>query len=267
MAAFLGLGTMASVGGINGVRPEADGTRGSDPDPDPDPDPAPVDCLVTEPEGLVWRLAFAEDFIGSDLDVGDWRVYDSPGKAGYGLRLPSAVALRDGRLVITAEMRNGELVSGGMAHRRDQTYGRWEFRVRTDPDRSEATSGVVLTWPRSENWPIDGENDVYETLRDPDRKPFMTFIHHGADNSQVSLTHDADATEWQIMAMEWSADRLAIYRNGSHVGGFDDPEVIPDVPHHLTIQLDAWADEMGEPVEMEVDWVRVHALDPTATEC
>ena len=267
MAAIVGVGTIASVGGF-GLDERAD--RRIDHRPagvETDPDPEPVECLVTKPDGLVWRLAFADDFAGTELDLRNWRTYDSPGNAGHGLRRPSAIALRDGHLVITAAMDGGELISGGMAHRFDQTYGRWEFRVRTDPDPSEATSGVVLTWPQSENWPIDGENDMYETLREPDRAPFMSFVHYGPDNAQVSLTHDADGTAWQVMAMEWTADRLAILRNGEVVGEFDDPEVIPDVPHHLTIQLDAWAEEMGEPVELEVDWVRVHALDPAATDC
>jgi len=311
MAALVGLGTVASIGGIDGSEPGADAADssgfelasdvdqqeptseagssrdGTDSDAttateqqerpsttampteaaDADDDPPPLDCLTTEPEGLVWRLAFAEDFAGPTVEADDWDLYDSPGNAGFGLRRPSAIAVRDGILVITAQMIDDTLVTGGMAHRDNQVYGRWEFRVRTDPDPSEATSGVVLTWPESENWPIDGENDMYETGRDPDRSPFQTFVHYGTDNSQEFLTHDADGTRWHTIAMEWTADRIAMYRDGDFVGEITDPIVIPDVSHHMTIQLDAWADTMGEPVRMEVDWVRIHRLDPTATAC
>lgn len=295
MAALVVLGTVVSVGGIDDGTPSVDvaTTSGFDlatpasPDADaaesrvgagePNPvdeqnasgdaDPVPLSCVVTQPEGLVWRLAFVDDFAGPGVDTDNWYLYDSPGNAGFGLRRPSAIATRDGMLVITASMVDGALVSGGMAHRTDQIYGRWEFRVRTDPDPSEATSGVVLTWPGSDNWPIDGENDMYETERDPDRTPFRTFIHYGADNSQEFLTHEADGTEWHDMVMEWTADRIALYRDGQYVGEINDPAVIPDVPHHMTIQLDAWTDSMGDPVEMEVDWVRVYSYDPAATSC
>ena len=222
---------------------------------------------MTEPEGLVWRLAYADDFDTASLTSEAWRIYDSAGNAGFGLRRPRAIETANGHLVITAAMVDDDLVSGGMAHRADQVYGRWEFRVRTDPDPSGATSGVVLTWPRSENWPIDGENDMYETGRDPDRTPFMTYIHYGADNLQETISHEADGTAWHTMAMEWTEDRIALYRDGRQVGEINDPDVIPDVAHHLTIQLDAWADRMGDPVQMEVDWVRVHRFDPVATSC
>ena len=247
--------------------PAPDGELLHGPDRASDDDPAPVPCLVSGRDGTVWRLAFADDFDGAEVDPNQWRLYDSPGNAGHGLRRPAAITTSDGLLVITAAMVDDVLVSGGMAHRLDQIYGRWEFRVRTDPDPSGATSGVILTWPQSENWPIDGENDMYETGPDPDRTPFMTYIHYGADNAQETLTHDADGTEWNTVAMEWTEDRIALYRNGTFVGEIVDPDVIPDVPHHMTVQLDAWADTMGDPVRLEVDWVRVHRHDPTSSAC
>ncbi len=220
----------------------------------------PRDCVAGD-GGAVFRLASLDDFDGAAVDTDAWYLYDSEGNAGYGLRRPSAITVGNGSLVITARMEGDALVSGGMAHNLAQTYGRWEFRVRTDPDPSAATSGVVLTWPASGNWPIDGENDIYETETSPTRFPFSTFIHFGADNDQEHLVHAADATQWHEMAMEWTPDAIVIFRDGQRAGRITNPEAIPHVPHHLTVQLDAWADRMGDPVSMEVDWVRVYRYD------
>lgn len=220
----------------------------------------PRDCVDGD-GGAVFRLASLDDFDGAAVDTAAWYLYDSEGNAGYGLRRPSAITTRNGSLVITARMEGDALVSGGMAHNLAQTYGRWEFRVRTDPDPSAATSGVVLTWPASGNWPIDGENDIYETETSPTRFPFSTFIHFGADNDQEHLVHAADATQWHEMAMEWTPDAIVIFRDGQRAGRITNPDAIPHVPHHLTVQLDAWADRMGDPVSMEVDWVRVYRYD------
>ncbi|MEM7337695.1 MAG: glycoside hydrolase family 16 protein [Actinomycetota bacterium] len=226
-----------------------------------EPEPVGPVCAPNSDGTVPWLLVDEDTFDGDELDLDKWIVYNSPGNAGFGLRRPSAIAVDNGLLVITAQMLNGYLVSGGMAHKVDQTYGRWEFRVRTDADPSEATSGVVLTWPQSENWPIDGENDMYETGTVPNRSPFRTYIHYGADNSQEYMTHDANGTLWHEMAMEWTAERISMFRDGIFVGEVTRDEVIPDVPHHMTIQLDAWADEMGDPVTMEVDWMRVYRAD------
>ena len=145
-------------------------------------------------------------------------------------------------------MKNGVLVSGGMAHRTDYLYGRFEFRVRTEEDPSGATSGVVLTWPKSERWPQDGENDIYETGTKPtDRSWFHTYIHYGKlhIDKPRHFKHEADATAWHVMAMEWEPKELRIYRDGDQVWTLADEKVIPHVAHHLCLQLDAFRNNMG----------------------
>lgn len=205
-----------------------------------------------------WKLVFQDDFDGAAVDESAWGLYDSPGHAGNGLRRPEAISVKNGWLTITAQMSQGELVSGGMAMKQNFKYGRFEFRVRTDVDPSATMSGVVLTWPESGNWPSDGENDMYETGHDSTRKPFSTFIHYGADNQQYYTKHDADGAEWHVMAMEWEADEIRIYRDGPQVWNLTDAVAIPDVPHHMTIQLDAFGKSLPAPVQMHVDWVRIY---------
>ena len=208
-----------------------------------------------------WNLVFEENFDGDKVNLNEWSIYDSRGHDGNGLRTPRAFSVEDGNLVITAQMVNGVIESGGMAHKRNYLYGKFEFRVKCDADPSGATSGVVLTWPQSEKWPIDGENDIFETLTNKTRRPLHTFIHYGANNSQYHKSYDVDATQWQVMAMEWFPDVMYIYLNGELVWTLTDTEAIPHVPHHICPQLDAFAQVMGDPVRMYVDWIKIYQVE------
>jgi beta-glucanase (GH16 family) len=206
---------------------------------------------------LVWE----DDFDGTQVDPTAWTLYDGRGNGGNGLRRPSALRLDgNGRLVVTARMVDGVIVSGGMATRRHYTYGRFKFRVRTEPDPTGTTSGVVLTWPRSDNWPADGENDVYETGHAVDsRSPFHSFVHYGATNEQYWFTHRADGARWHTMVMDWRRRAIKIYRDGKLVWTLTDAAAIPDVAHRLAIQLDPMVKRtLARPVRMYVDYVRIY---------
>jgi len=231
---------------------------GSQPAPGPTA-PTPEQPLPPVPAG--WRLVFEDTFSGTSLNTGSWSPYDSPGHSGNGLRRPSALTLDGaGNLVVTAAMSDGVIVSGGMAHRGNYRYGRFEFRVRTEVDPTGTTSGVILTWPQSEHWPEDGENDIYETLNlKGTRSPFMSFVHYGASNEQYWWRHDADGAQWHTMAMEWTETAITIYRDGALVWTVTDKVAIPDVPHHLAIQLDPITNTpLAASVRMYVDYVRIY---------
>jgi beta-glucanase (GH16 family) len=208
-----------------------------------------------------WNLIFQDDFTDSTLNQSAWSPYTSLGQEGNGLRRPEAFSLSNGNLVVTAAMIGGNLVSGGMAQNINQTFGKFEFRVRVEKDSSNAMSAVVLTWPQSERWPMDGENDIYETGTDGDRHDFFTNIHYGTSaNTQSTFVHDADASSWHIMAMEWTSDYIKIYRDSTLVWTLTDKDAIPRVNHHLCIQLDAFKPSINKPVHMFVDWVKIYSL-------
>ncbi len=205
-----------------------------------------------------WLLTFSDDFEGEQVDDERWIVYNSPGHDGNGLRRPEAITIEEGILVITGQKVDGEIVSGGMASRHQQMYGRFEARVRTEADPSETMSGVLITWPAGNYYPDGGENDFYETLSNASRDPFYSFIHY-PDTSHEEIVHDASAEDWHEMVMEWTPEAITVYRDGELAGTVTEPEAIPDYPHVLTAQLDAKRDEMGDNVvRMYVDWVRVY---------
>jgi hypothetical protein len=210
------------------------------------------------------QLVFDDEFngpAGSGPDPAIWNIYDSPGNSGIGLRRPSAFAMDgEGNLVVTANMQGGQIVSGGMAHRTEYTYGRFEFRVRTEADPTGTISGVILTWPDQQWSPEFTENDIYETgaFRNNDYR-FDSFIHFGTQNWQKWFTHDADPTKWHTMVMDWTPDRLDILRDGALVWSLTDKPAIPDILHHICIQLDPRSHTtLTKPVRMFVDYVRIY---------
>jgi beta-glucanase (GH16 family) len=208
-----------------------------------------------------WNLIFQDDFNDLILNRSAWSPYTSPGQEGNGLRRPEAFSLKDGNLVVTAATINSILVSGGMAQNINQTFGKFEFRVRVEKDSSDAMSAVVLTWPQSERWPMDGENDIYETGTEGDRHAFYTNIHYGTSAStQYSFVHEADASIWHIISMEWTSEYIKIYRDSSLVWTLTDRNAIPRVNHHLCIQLDAFKPSISKPIHMFVDWVKIYSM-------
>ncbi len=154
---------------------------------------------LAPPPAHAWRLVFGDGFQGSRLDARHWSVYRGRGFLGNGVRRPAQVAVRDSKLVLTAQMRGNVLHTAGLVHRRNFRYGRFEARVRVDPDPSGATSGIVMTFPQSGNMSRDGENDIWETGAYRSRNPFFSFIHF--PGGQTSRTHHADASQWHTMRM------------------------------------------------------------------
>jgi hypothetical protein len=246
--------TDATSTGVDAGTGDANAADGSGDDSAPTSDPGPY-----TPPGyhLVWEDLFDT---GTTPDPSLWGMYDSPGNGGNGLRRPSAFSVHDGMVDVVAQMQNAQLVSGGMAALKSQTFGYFEFRVRSDADPSQATDAVVLTWPDDGVWPQHGENDVYETGTGASRDPFNTFVHYSSTSStQYVIAEPADGKQWHVMGMEWAADHISIYRDGTLAGSVTDVKAIPTVNHHVCIQLDAYQQTMGAPTHMFVDWVAVFA--------
>lgn len=251
-----------------GCNPSDDAKEVTPPTPPPidtpDDEPGSDDEPVITPDNpdieIKWTLDFEENFDGTEVNAENWDMYDSPGHNNNGYRKPEAFTVEDGCLVITAkENDEGEIVSGGMAHKKNYLpIVRWEFRARCEDDPSETMSGVVLTWPQSNRWPDEGELDIFETGTQSPRKPLHSFLHYGPNNDQVHMAHDVDGEEWQEMALEWYEDALVIYLNGERVWTVTDKAVIPIWNHHICLQLDAFGTSLPAPVKMYVDYVRIY---------
>ena len=219
-------------------------------------------AAVPQDPGPQWKRVTTEDF--DSLRQNAWGTYDSVGAFGNGLRRSSAITVENGLLNITARGN----VSGGMAHALDQTYGRWEFRARTDKGRGFGSA--ILLWPESERFPEDGEIDIMEVPSETrDRAHFIVHFAgpNGSDKVYGSYAED-DFSQWHTFAVDWLPDRLVFYVDGVERFRVTDKNIIPDKPMHLAIQFDQgpkkdWiqAPDATTPASfsMQVDWVRVYA--------
>jgi hypothetical protein len=63
------------------------------------------------------------------------------------------------------------------------------------------------------------------------------------------------------MAMEWEPNAIRIYRDGALVWTVSDASAIPDVAHHLCIQLDAFKTWVSGAPRMQVDDVRIYSRE------
>ncbi len=152
---------------------------------------------------------------------------------------------------------DGSYMTGGLAHRKEYKYGKFEFRINAGKDPLNATSAIALTWPDSENWPQDGENDIYETLFK--RNSFETFIHYAVDgqDQKHQKTHLIDPTQWHIVAMEWMPEYIKIYCDNNLEWTLKDTKAIPDVFHHICFQIEVdETKEITDTIAMQVDWVK-----------
>ena len=218
--------------------------------------------MPTDP-GPQWRQVLKEDFDTLDTDV--WGTYDSVGAFGNGLRRSSAVSVSGGLLNITATDGN---VSGGMAQQAGQTYGRWEFRARTDKGRGFGSA--ILLWPDSERFPQDGEIDIMEVPSETrDRAHFIVhFAGPGGTDKVYGSYAEDDFSQWHTFAVDWLPDRIVFYVDGVERFRVTDRNIIPKRPMHMAIQFDQgpkkdWipAPDPSTPAAfaLQVDWVRAYA--------
>jgi glycosyl hydrolase family 16 len=209
---------------------------------------------------------FYDDFSGRRLDNGKWWVYHSLDSANP--RHHAATSLTNGKLRFVGGFRGWRDVSGGVAARYYQQYGRWEARFRVS--RGEGYSAAILLWPMSDDGPAHGEIDLME-VNLPARQSGSQFIHAPGGAVHGHLVQRTDFTRWHTVAVEWRPHSLTYYLDGKKTWTFDRPWFYPRIPMTLTLQLDqgcgGWwvCRHSSSPawVTMEVDWVRIYQLRST----
>ena len=220
-------------------------------------------AAVPSDPGPQWRQVTKDDFDTFRTNVFD--TYDSVGAFGNGLRRSSAVSASNGLLNITAS--NGD-VSGGVAQKRGQLYGRWEFRARTDKGRGFGSA--ILLWPDSEQFPDDGEIDITEVpSENRDRSHMIVHFAGPGDSDKVYGSYvEDDFSQWHAFALDWLPDRIVFYVDGVERFRVTDRNIIPKKPMHLCLQFDEgpkkdWiaAPDATTPSSfaLQVDWLRVYA--------
>jgi beta-glucanase (GH16 family) len=179
------------------------------------------------------------------------------------------VQVRNGELQLIGGFNDqGKDVSGGVGHKFNQKYGRWEIRFRAD--KGAGYSPGVLLWPKSENWPDDGEIDIAEIPKG-NRSKAWNFLHNGPHNSFKGSPMVADFSQWHTVAVDWLPDHVTYWLDGVRQWTVMPPayskSLIPTTsPMHLALQNDQGCNGFIEcrnaqtpaKVIMHVDWVKIY---------
>jgi licheninase len=187
-------------------------------------------------------------------------VYHSP-EAERNPRTGKAATVANGMLRLKGGRYGGKDLSGGVATRLAQRYGRWEVRFR-----AEAGNGytpVALLWPTAQG-EGDGYSEVdFAEIVDPRRQGGGIFVHGGRGRAQRQLR--ADFTRWHTVAVDWLPGRLTFWLDGRKVWDYRG-SYVPDGKMGLALQNDVVCEprcrDSSTPatVSMYVDWVRVYRL-------
>jgi hypothetical protein len=217
-----------------------------------------------------------DDFDGASVNTGPqgWSVYDYPESAFPRVAKNFSVENGEAQFHGTYNRSTGEILGAGMASRISQKYGRWELRAKVDSGRGY--SAAALLWPTNENWPTDGEVDIFE-IPNADRKKVFQVVHNGVRNNTGQNNILMDATQWHTYAIEWTPTRLVYYVDNKAEWTVTKPLLIPTTANlNMTIQMDpGTAKQCGrwfecpdgstpDVTKLHVDWVKVWKYTPDA---
>lgn len=249
----------------------------------PDPVDPPPASSAAERYGWGTPLSSSDEFDYTGApDPTKWGVYDGPGhnngNGPNGTRSPSQVTVQDGYLRIAG---NATGDSGGLAHRTDLRFGRWEVRARFGPvtpgSAGESYHALLITWPNGSlpppEWPQYGEYDWLE-IEDVESTQLQAYLHYPHPNmpveqERVTSPRVVDFTQWHNYAFEWVNGALRGFIDGDQWFQLDGSRLGPSgrrldgMPSgHLTIQLDNFTGSSGlQPAYYDVEWARVYQVD------
>jgi hypothetical protein len=182
-----------------------------------------------------------------------WRVYNSRGHAGLGLRRPAAWRVDGVAATVTGDTHG---TTGGMSSRYGQKYGRWEARMRTSL-RDPKYHPNVLLWPHVRGTTTCPEVNFAEGTAD--RRFVNFFLHYGCAPRQVHVKRALDMTEWHNYAVEWTPTHITGYIDGVAWFRSGDRNHLPKVAMHATMQLDWMPNKAAtRRTTMTVNWIRVY---------
>jgi beta-glucanase (GH16 family) len=207
----------------------------------------------------------------------------------YTARRLENARVEDGRLIIEAhreewdgsEFTSARLVTKGKG---DWTYGRFEARARLPSGRGTWPAIWMLPTERRHGeayWPDNGEIDIMEHVgHEPDvvhASVHTKAYHHSIGTQRSASVHLPTArTEFNVYAVEWTAEEIRGFVNGQHHFTFRNERVGDiqtdyqkwpfDAPFHLILNVavgGSWGGAQGVdpgiwPQRMEVDYVRVY---------
>ncbi|WP_143343064.1 discoidin domain-containing protein, partial [Crossiella equi] len=189
--------------------------------------------------GGAYQTTFFEDFNGSALDRGKWRVQRTGatfnpvnGEAQAYVDSPETIAVRDGQLHLTAKHSPGFTAPGGGKF--DFTSGRIDTNTKFDFTYGRVTARMRLPvgdgyWPAfwllgsdvdnpNVSWPASGETDIMENIGYGN---WVSGALHGPGYSadgNIGKTeyypNGGSADQWHTYGAEWTPQYIAFTLDG-----------------------------------------------------
>lgn len=194
-----------------------------------------------KPDGTLWRCTFADDFNGTKLNRGRWRVMTSAGFnfgaredcfvdshrnifVGYGIltlsarRIPKPMTCTRGRSTYQTRYTSAMISTYG---KWGQEHGRFEFRARFPHTTARGVQTSLWLWPVGANgafWPASGEIDIAEWYS---QYPHLVipYLHYGwgflnrgqATNNTCEVKN---VGTWHRYLLVWSPKSITISYDG-----------------------------------------------------
>jgi hypothetical protein len=238
------------------------------------------DILTTAPVGNLpgWTHIFADDFT-RDAALGTWANPSDPTKVVYvgsggqrwltypqtftdtyqhrPYRSDQVLSVSNGALDFFLHNVDGKpaganpspVLPDGTPY---QTYGRYSARLKVDTPTLSEYHIAFLLWPKSEQWPNDGEIDFPEGALSSTSHAYAHYARStgGQDGVDTGVTF----TDWHVYTFEWLPGHVRFYLDGDLV--LDSTRYVPSKP--MRWQLQTETDGNGTNAgHLLVDWVSV----------
>lgn len=240
---------------------------------------------MDHPQGQsgVWRLAFNEDFNGTNLPDDKWnRCYPSAQANGCSNKpelqwyQSSNVNVADGLLHLTAKKENvngfnytSGMVTTGPLEKHAGLDNNFAFKYGYVEARVKVPSGQGL-WPAFWLLPADGsgppEIDMLEVLGNDPKTAYAT-VHWGTEQASKSIStiNTTDFSDgFHTVGMRWDKNSIEWFYDGVRVKRFVGTDQIPHTDMFLVADLAVGGEWPGSPngktifpADYQVDWVHV----------
>jgi beta-glucanase (GH16 family) len=238
--------------------------------------------------GPGWTMTFDDEFDESSVDFSKWQLrqkwgekvvnqereaYVTPAQASQ------AFTFDNGLLHIVARKQQGvyggvtlPYTSGLLASVPNQKYGYYETRTRMPTGSGLWPAFWLLHTPC---YPDIHEIDILEWISPMPNVVLMTD-HFGTSyefnslQSQVTFSASDLTTAFHVFGLDWEADRIVWYADGTEVGRTMAANALHDVEMYVILNLAVGGDLPGTPApdaifpaSFDVDYVRVYQRDGT----
>lgn len=230
--------------------------------PDEDTDDGDDGPAVDVPEGMFvpegYKLFWSDEFEGDALDTGNWTCETGRGYDGWGNQelqyytgREENVAVRDGKLVITARKENyqGATATSARLITLEKVYFKYGY-VTASIKLPKTADGL---WPafwmmgndfRSKGWPNCGETDILEMghqngIRNGTQEKFLNgACHWGAPGHQyyahdITNSYSVQDGQFHTFTCIWDENQISMYI---------DLDTRPDAKPYFTMTLKDFGD-------------------------